>query len=105
MLKLNTGFVALNYMILSYLACFCFAGGGAFFFLILLNYIISFFFSGYKQVAGSLSASLGLTMDQRHQSEREQIHSQAVRTGDHLVAGVYGLAHGTLFFRQLHAPM
>ncbi|XP_059807841.1 intermembrane lipid transfer protein VPS13D [Hypanus sabinus] len=46
--------------------------------------------------AGTLSDGLGKTMDTRHQAERESIRYQAVTSGEHLVAGIQGLAHGIL---------
>ncbi|XP_072334512.1 intermembrane lipid transfer protein VPS13D isoform X1 [Scyliorhinus torazame] len=46
--------------------------------------------------AGTLSDGLGKTMDIRHQAERESIRYQAVTSGEHLVAGIQGLAHGIL---------
>ncbi|XP_078281630.1 intermembrane lipid transfer protein VPS13D isoform X1 [Rhinoraja longicauda] len=46
--------------------------------------------------AGTLSDGLGKTMDTRHQTERESIRYQAVTSGEHLVAGIQGLAHGIL---------
>lgn len=33
-------------------------------------------------------------MDNRHQSEREYIRYHAATSGEHLVAGIHGLAHG-----------
>lgn len=35
-------------------------------------------------------------MDNRHQSEREYIRYHAATSGEHLVAGIHGLAHGKL---------
>ena len=46
------------------------------------------------QFAGTLSDGLGKTMDNRHQSEREYIRYHAATSGEHLVAGIHGLAHG-----------
>ncbi|XP_053136918.1 intermembrane lipid transfer protein VPS13D isoform X2 [Hemicordylus capensis] len=46
--------------------------------------------------AGSLSDGLGKTMDNRHQTEREYIRYHAATSGEHLVAGIHGLAHGIL---------
>nr|XP_033778552.1 vacuolar protein sorting-associated protein 13D isoform X3 [Geotrypetes seraphini] len=46
--------------------------------------------------AGTLSDGLGKTMDNRHQSEREYIRYQAATSGEHLVAGIHGLAHGII---------
>lgn len=34
-------------------------------------------------------------MDNRHQSEREYIRYHGATSGEHLVAGIHGLAHGT----------
>nr|XP_033942121.1 vacuolar protein sorting-associated protein 13D [Pseudochaenichthys georgianus] len=45
--------------------------------------------------AGTLSDGLGKTMDNRHQSEREYIRYHGATSGEHLVAGIHGLAHGT----------
>lgn len=47
------------------------------------------------QFAGTLSDGLGKTMDNRHQSEREYIRYHGATSGEHLVAGIHGLAHGT----------
>lgn len=47
-----------------------------------------------SQFAGTLSDGLGKTMDSRHQSEREYIRYHAATSGEHLVAGIHGLAHG-----------
>lgn len=33
-------------------------------------------------------------MDNRHQSEREYIRYHGATSGEHLVAGIHGLAHG-----------
>lgn len=46
------------------------------------------------QFAGTLSDGLGKTMDTRHQSEREYIRYHGATSGEHLVAGIHGLAHG-----------
>ncbi|XP_006866437.1 PREDICTED: vacuolar protein sorting-associated protein 13D isoform X2 [Chrysochloris asiatica] len=46
--------------------------------------------------AGTLSDGLGKTMDNQHQSEREYIRYHAATSGEHLVAGIYGLAHGII---------
>ncbi|XP_027026540.2 vacuolar protein sorting-associated protein 13D isoform X1 [Tachysurus fulvidraco] len=46
--------------------------------------------------AGTLSDGLGKTMDNRHQSEREYIRYHGATSGEHLVAGIHGLAHGIL---------
>ncbi|XP_035798448.2 intermembrane lipid transfer protein VPS13D isoform X2 [Amphiprion ocellaris] len=46
--------------------------------------------------AGTLSDGLGKTMDNRHQSEREYIRYHGATSGDHLVAGIHGLAHGII---------
>ncbi|XP_066494000.1 intermembrane lipid transfer protein VPS13D [Tiliqua scincoides] len=46
--------------------------------------------------AGTLSDGLGKTMDNRHQTEREYIRYHAATSGEHLVAGIHGLAHGIL---------
>ncbi|KAI5095714.1 vacuolar protein sorting-associated protein 13D isoform X1, partial [Silurus meridionalis] len=46
--------------------------------------------------AGTLSDGLGKTMDHRHQSEREYIRYHGVTSGEHLVAGIHGLAHGII---------
>jgi len=46
------------------------------------------------QFAGTLSDGLGKTMDNRHQTEREYIRYHAATSGEHLVAGIHGLAHG-----------
>ncbi|XP_048952671.1 intermembrane lipid transfer protein VPS13D-like isoform X2 [Canis lupus dingo] len=35
-------------------------------------------------------------MDNRHQSEREYIRYHAATSGEHLVAGIHGLAHGII---------
>lgn len=48
------------------------------------------------QFAGTLSDGLGKTMDNRHQTEREYIRYHAATSGEHLVAGIHGLAHGKL---------
>uniref|UniRef100_A0A803TT66 UBA domain-containing protein n=1 Tax=Anolis carolinensis TaxID=28377 RepID=A0A803TT66_ANOCA len=45
---------------------------------------------------GTLSDGLGKTMDNRHQTEREYIRYHAATSGEHLVAGIQGLAHGIL---------
>lgn len=34
-------------------------------------------------------------MDNRHQNEREYIRYHGATSGEHLVAGIHGLAHGT----------
>lgn len=47
-----------------------------------------------SQFAGTLSDSLGKTMDNRHQNEREYIRYHGATSGEHLVAGIHGLAHG-----------
>jgi len=47
------------------------------------------------QFAGTLSDGLGKTMDNRHQTERECIRYHGATSGEHLVAGIHGLAHGT----------
>ncbi|XP_059722821.1 intermembrane lipid transfer protein VPS13D isoform X2 [Haemorhous mexicanus] len=44
--------------------------------------------------AGTLSDGLGKIMDNRHQTEREYIRYHAATSGEHLVAGIHGLAHG-----------
>ncbi|RXM94329.1 Vacuolar protein sorting-associated protein 13D [Acipenser ruthenus] len=44
--------------------------------------------------AGTLSDGLGKTMDNRHQTEREYIRYHGATSGEHLVAGIHGLAHG-----------
>ncbi|KAJ8780768.1 hypothetical protein J1605_000811 [Eschrichtius robustus] len=49
-----------------------------------------------SQFAGTLSDGLGKTMDNRHQSEREYIRYHAATSGEHLVAGIHGLAHGII---------
>lgn len=49
------------------------------------------------QFAGTLSDGLGKTMDNRHQSEREYIRYHGATSGEHLVAGIHGLAHGTIW--------
>lgn len=57
------------------------------------------------QFAGTLSDGLGKTMDSRHQSEREYIRYHGATSGEHLVAGIHGLAHGnsvTLFVLSIH---
>lgn len=60
-----------------------------------LAYFLSvLFFFFLLQFAGTLSDGLGKTMDTRHQAERESIRYQAVTSGEHLVAGIQGLAHG-----------
>ncbi|XP_025027200.1 vacuolar protein sorting-associated protein 13D isoform X1 [Python bivittatus] len=46
------------------------------------------------KVTGTLSDGLGKTMDSRHQTEREYIRYHAATSGEHLVAGIHGLAHG-----------
>uniref|UniRef100_A0A8C3LM71 Vacuolar protein sorting 13 homolog D n=1 Tax=Chrysolophus pictus TaxID=9089 RepID=A0A8C3LM71_CHRPC len=46
--------------------------------------------------AGTLSDGLGKTMDNRHQTEREYIRYHAAASGEHLVAGIHGLAHGII---------
>ncbi|MCJ8741597.1 hypothetical protein PDJAM_G00072560 [Pangasius djambal] len=46
--------------------------------------------------AGTLSDGLGKTMDHRHQSEREYIRYHGATSGEHLVAGIHGLAHGII---------
>lgn len=46
------------------------------------------------QFAGTLSDGLGKTMDNRHQTEREYIRYHAATSGEHLIAGIHGLAHG-----------
>ncbi|XP_063292174.1 intermembrane lipid transfer protein VPS13D isoform X2 [Pelobates fuscus] len=46
--------------------------------------------------AGTLSDGLGKTMDIRHQTEREYIRYHAATSGEHLVAGIHGLAHGII---------
>ncbi|XP_024914858.1 vacuolar protein sorting-associated protein 13D isoform X3 [Cynoglossus semilaevis] len=46
--------------------------------------------------AGTLSDSLGKTMDNRHQNEREYIRYHGATSGEHLVAGIHGLAHGII---------
>lgn len=48
------------------------------------------------QFAGTLSDGLGKTMDNRHQSEREYIRYHGATSGEHLVAGIHGLAHGKI---------
>lgn len=48
----------------------------------------------FLQFAGTLSDGLGKTMDNRHQSEREYIRYHGATSGEHLVAGIHGLAHG-----------
>lgn len=35
-------------------------------------------------------------MDNRHQSEREYIRYHGATSGEHLVAGIHGLAHGII---------
>ncbi|XP_077787399.1 intermembrane lipid transfer protein VPS13D isoform X3 [Podarcis muralis] len=45
---------------------------------------------------GTLSDGLGKTMDNRHQTEREYIRYHAATSGEHLVAGIHGLAHGII---------
>lgn len=47
-----------------------------------------------RQFAGTLSDGLGKTMDNRHQTEREYIRYCGATSGEHLVAGIHGLAHG-----------
>ena len=54
------------------------------------------------QIAGTLSDGLGKTMDNRHQSEREYIRYHAATSGEHLVAGIHGLAHGESCDVRLH---
>lgn len=51
--------------------------------------------------AGTLSDGLGKTMDNRHQSEREYIRYHGATSGEHLVAGIHGLAHGNKKQSQL----
>ncbi|XP_073441688.1 intermembrane lipid transfer protein VPS13D isoform X3 [Dendrobates tinctorius] len=46
--------------------------------------------------AGTLSDGLGKTMDNRYQTEREYIRYHAATSGEHLVAGIHGLAHGII---------
>ncbi|CAJ1055202.1 vacuolar protein sorting-associated protein 13D isoform X2 [Xyrichtys novacula] len=46
--------------------------------------------------AGTLSDGLGKTMDNRHQNEREYIRYHGATSGEHLVAGIHGLAHGII---------
>ncbi|XP_023192292.1 vacuolar protein sorting-associated protein 13D isoform X1 [Xiphophorus maculatus] len=46
--------------------------------------------------AGTLSDGLGKTMDNRHQTEREYIRYCGATSGEHLVAGIHGLAHGII---------
>ncbi|XP_017292232.1 vacuolar protein sorting-associated protein 13D isoform X2 [Kryptolebias marmoratus] len=46
--------------------------------------------------AGTLSDGLGKTMDNQHQSEREYIRYHGATSGEHLVAGIHGLAHGII---------
>uniref|UniRef100_A0A9J8AXX9 Vacuolar protein sorting 13 homolog D n=1 Tax=Cyprinus carpio carpio TaxID=630221 RepID=A0A9J8AXX9_CYPCA len=46
--------------------------------------------------AGTLSDGLGKTMDNRHQTERECIRYHGATSGEHLVAGIHGLAHGII---------
>ncbi|XP_053546399.1 intermembrane lipid transfer protein VPS13D isoform X2 [Bombina bombina] len=46
--------------------------------------------------AGTLSDGLGKTMDNRHQTEREYIRYHGATSGEHLVAGIHGLAHGII---------
>ncbi|KAG2458956.1 VP13D protein, partial [Polypterus senegalus] len=46
--------------------------------------------------AGTLSDGLGKTMDNRHQTEREYIRYHGATSGEHLIAGIHGLAHGIL---------
>ncbi|MEQ2194601.1 hypothetical protein XENOCAPTIV_000322, partial [Xenoophorus captivus] len=50
----------------------------------------------YGNVSGTLSDGLGKTMDTRHQSEREYIRYHGATSGEHLVAGIHGLAHGII---------
>lgn len=38
-------------------------------------------------------------MDNRHQSEREYIRYHGATSGEHLVAGIHGLAHGKIHGR------
>lgn len=52
------------------------------------------------QFAGTLSDGLGKTMDNRHQSEREYIRYHGATSGEHLVAGIHGLAHGKTHGRK-----
>jgi hypothetical protein len=46
-------------------------------------------------------------MDNRHQSEREYIRYHAATSGEHLVAGIHGLAHGKALAIRLrkNAPL
>ncbi|XP_077367984.1 intermembrane lipid transfer protein VPS13D isoform X2 [Festucalex cinctus] len=46
--------------------------------------------------AGTLSDGLGKTMDNQHQTEREYIRYHGATSGEHLVAGIHGLAHGII---------
>ncbi|XP_056588171.1 intermembrane lipid transfer protein VPS13D [Triplophysa dalaica] len=46
--------------------------------------------------AGTFADGLGKTMDNRHQTEREYIRYHGATSGEHLVAGIHGLAHGIL---------
>ncbi|XP_074831975.1 intermembrane lipid transfer protein VPS13D isoform X2 [Carettochelys insculpta] len=46
--------------------------------------------------AGTLSDGLGKTMDNRHQTEREYIRYHGATSGEHLIAGIHGLAHGII---------
>lgn len=39
-------------------------------------------------------------MDHRHQSEREYIRYHGATSGEHLVAGIHGLAHGVLIWHS-----
>lgn len=54
------------------------------------------------QFAGTLSDGLGKTMDNRHQTERECIRYHGATSGEHLVAGIHGLAHGTSKHLSFH---
>lgn len=54
-----------------------------------------------QQFAGTLSDGLGKTMDNRHQTEREYIRYHAATSGEHLVAGIHGLAHGKVLEKRL----
>ncbi|TRY87039.1 hypothetical protein DNTS_009138 [Danionella cerebrum] len=49
-----------------------------------------------RSFAGTLSDGLGKTMDNRHQTERECIRYHGATSGEHLVAGIHGLAHGII---------
>lgn len=57
------------------------------------------------QFAGTLSDGLGKTMDNRHQSEREYIRYHGATSGEHLVAGIHGLAHGTTWEQHGNIPV